>query len=222
MTQNPTSSASPLPADLIDRYRGWLSSNHAPNADRFRQLADEGQEPHSMVISCCDSRVQPTDLFGASPGELFMHRSIASLVPSRDAAASGQTGTAAAVQYAVQALGIGRIVVIGHSQCGGVKGCHDMCSGAAPALEEPGNYVGNWIEILRPAYGRIKDVADESQRLQSFEKEAVKLSLENLLTFDFVKDAVDAGSLTLHGLWIDIGSGRVEMFDGAKGEFVAA
>jgi carbonic anhydrase len=111
-------------------------------------------------------------------------------------------------------------VVLGHSNCGGVKSCHDMCSGRAPELEMKSSFVGRWMDILRPGYHRVLHLPEADQP-RALEKEAVVVSLENLMTFPFVRDAVAADRLTLHGLWTDTGEGGLQQFDPARGGFVA-
>jgi carbonic anhydrase len=208
--------ARPLPAFLLTRYHGWKATQYAENKAWYRRLADEGQRPRAMVISCCDSRVHVTSIFGADQGEFFIHRNIANLVP--EFLNDGQHhGTSAAVEYAVTALKVAHIVVLGHSKCGGVQGCLDMCEGRAPELEENGSFVGRWMDILRPGYEAVKDAGNMPQAL---EHEAVRVSLRNLMTFPFVKDAVEKGELSLHGLWHDIGAGGLENIDPSTGEFV--
>ncbi|MFN3822670.1 MAG: carbonic anhydrase [Pseudorhodobacter sp.] len=211
--------ARPLPAYLIHRYHGWKATSYKDNKSWYRRLAASGQHPRAMVISCCDSRVHVTSIFGADEGEFFIHRNVANLVPPYNPDGEYH-GTSAAVEYAVTALGVAHIVVLGHSNCGGVKGCLDMCSGHAPELEEKSSFVGRWMDILRPGYERIKDV-DTAFRARALEKEAVLVSLENLMTFPFVADAVAGEGLTLHGLWTDVGEGGLEQFDPAIGAFVA-
>jgi carbonic anhydrase len=171
-----------------------------------------------MVISCCDSRVHVTSIFGADEGEFFIHRNVANLVPPYNPDGEYH-GTSAAVEYAVSSLGVAHIVVLGHSNCGGVKGCHDMCSGHAPELLEKSSFVGRWMDMLRPGYHRIAHLPLE-QQLPALEKESVIVSLENLMTFPFVKAAVDDDRLTLHGLWTDTGFGGLEQLDAVKGSFV--
>ncbi|MFD1156465.1 carbonic anhydrase [Roseovarius aestuarii] len=202
--------ARPLPNYLVQRYHGWKATTYAENQAWYRRLA-EGQHPRAMVISCCDSRVHVTSVFGADQGEFFLHRNIANLVPPY-VSDGAQHGTSAAVEYAVTALKVAHVIVLGHSSCGGVKGCHDMCSGIAPELEEKSSFVGRWMDILRPGYERVKDIKDPVERTAALEKEAVLVSLENLMTFPFVKSAVDSGHLTLHGLWHDIGEGGIEQY----------
>lgn len=211
--------AKPLPAYLVQRYHGWKATTHAENRAWYKRLADEGQRPRAMVISCCDSRVHVTSIFGADQGEFFIHRNIASLVPPYHPDGN-QHGTSAAVEYAVTALHVAHLIVVGHSKCGGVKGCLDMCSGEAPELEKKSSFVGRWMDILRPGYERIKDIADPQERGTALEKQAVLVSLENLLTFPFVKEAVQKNELSLHGLWNDIGDGTLEMWTPEDGRFV--
>ncbi len=208
----------PLPSYLVQRYHGWKATTYDENKSWYRRLADEGQRPRAMVISCCDSRVHVTAIFGADQGEFFIHRNIANLVPPYEPDGDHH-GTSAAVEYAVTALKVAHIVVLGHSNCGGVQGCMDMCTGHAPELEEKTSFVGRWMDILRPGYEMVKDIEDPQERVRALEKRSVVTSMENLMSFPFVKDAVDAGELTLHGLWNDIGEGGLEQFDGT--EFVA-
>lgn len=204
--------ARPLPNYLVQRFHGWRATSYAENQAWYRRLVESGQHPRAMVISCCDSRVHVTSVFGADQGEFFLHRNIANLVPPF-VSDGAQHGTSAAVEYAVTALKVAHVIVLGHSNCGGVQGCHDMCTGAAPELEEKSSFVGRWMDILRPGYDRVKHIEDPAERTAALEKEAVLVSLENLMTFPFVKSAVESGHLTLHGLWHDIGEGGIEQYD---------
>lgn len=159
-----------------------------------------------------------TSIFGADQGEFFIHRNIANLVPPYEPDGN-QHGTSAAVEYAVTALKVSHLVVMGHSSCGGVAGCHDMCTGHAPELEEKSSFVGRWMDILRPGFEKVKDIPDEAERKRALEKQAVLTSLENLMTFPFVQDAVKEGSLSVHGLWNDIEEGTLEQYLPSEGTF---
>jgi carbonic anhydrase len=207
--------ARPLPAYLIQRFHGWRATSYQDNKAWFKRLAQSGQHPRAMVISCCDSRVHVTSIFGADEGEFFIHRNVANLVPPYNPDGEYH-GTSAAVEYAVTSLGVAHIVVLGHSNCGGVRGCHDMCCGKAPELEMKSSFVGRWMDILRPGFERVRDVPDDL-RPRALEKEAVLVSLENLMTFPFVHEAVADDRLTLHGLWNDTGEGILENFDPTRG-----
>lgn len=210
--------ARPLPSYLVTRFHGWRATTYAENKAWYRHLAEEGQNPRAMVISCCDSRVHVTSIFGADQGEFFIHRNIANLVPPYEA--DGQPhGTSAAVEYAVTALKVAHVIVLGHSSCGGVKGFRDMCTGRAPELKESSSFVGRWMDILRPGWERLGGDAQEVAQ-DVLEREAVLVSLENLMTFPFVAKAVAEERLTLHGLWTDIGEGGLSCYEPEAGGFV--
>lgn len=210
--------AKPLPSYLVQRYHGWKATGYSENKAWYRHLATEGQHPRAMVISCCDSRVNAISIFGADQGEFFIHRNIANLVPPYRPDGDYH-GTSAAVEYAVDVLHVAHLIVLGHSNCGGVKGCIEMCRGNAPDLEEETSFVGRWMDILRPKYDLVADEKDTTIQAQLLEKQAVLVSMENLLTFPFVSDRVAGGGLTLHGLWTDIGEGGLEYFDAGKQAF---
>jgi len=211
--------ASPLPEYLVRRYHGWKATTYAENRSWYRRLADGGQHPRAMVISCCDSRVHVTSIFGADQGEFFIHRNIANLVPPYETDGRHH-GTSAAVEYAVMTLKVAHVIVLGHSGCGGVQGCYDMCSGAAPHLEQESSFVGRWMDILRPSYARLTE-GPAPERVRELEKLAVIASLHNLMTFPFVRAAVEGELLTLHGLWNDIAEGGLECWDAERDLFMS-
>lgn len=210
--------ARPLPSYLVQRYHGWRATTFAENHTWYRRLADEGQRPRAMVVSCCDSRVHVTSIFGADSGEFFIHRNIANLIPPYEPDGD-RHGTSAAVEFAVTSLKVAHLIVMGHSNCGGVAGCHAMCSGKAPELEEKSSFVGRWMDILRPGYERVSSQSDEDGQIRALELEAVVISIENLMTFPFVREAVEKETLTLHGLWTDIGEGGLLQLDSETGRF---
>ncbi len=212
--------AKPLPTYLLQRYHGWKATSYAQNQSWYRKLATDGQHPRAMVISCCDSRVHVTSIFGAEQGEFFIHRNIANLVPPY-LPDGEQHGTSAAVEYAVRVLNVAHLIVLGHSNCGGVQGCIDMCRGAAPELEAKDSFVGRWMDILRPKYDLVRDMADAADQQRELEKHAVTISLENLVTFPWVAKRIDDGTLTLHGMWTDIAEGGLEYYDPQEDGFKA-
>lgn len=210
--------ARPLPNYLVQRYHGWRATAFQENRVWYRRLAEDGQHPRAMVIACCDSRVHVTSIFGADTGEFFIHRNIANLVPPY-APDGQQHGTSAAVEYAVNTLKVAHLVVVGHTSCGGVQGCLAMCSGHAPELEEKSSFVGRWMDILRPGYDRVAELPPE-QQVRALERQAVLVSLENLMTFPFIRTAVESGDLSLHGVLHDIAGGLLEQYDPAVDTFV--
>lgn len=208
-----------LPDYLVRRYHGWKATTYQDNKGWFQHLAEDGQHPRCMVISCCDSRVHVTSIFGADQGEFFIHRNIANLVPPHNPDGHHH-GTSAAVEYAVTALKINQLIVLGHSGCGGVQGCYDMCSGHAPELESKDSFVGRWMDILRPSFEELPD-GDDAERVRLLEQNSVVTSMRNLMTFPYVKDAMDGGRLSLHGLWVDISSGALLQFHPETRTFTA-
>ncbi len=210
--------ARPLPAYLTARFHTWKSTVFEDNKTVFGDLAAQGQRPRIMVVSCCDSRLHVTSMFGADLGELFIHRNIANLIPQYEPDGLHH-GTSAAVEYGVRTLKVAHLIVLGHSGCGGVEGCYNMCAGHAPELEEQTSFVGRWLDIMRPAY-RSLPAGDDASRKTALEKSSILVSLQNLMTFPFIRSAVEDGSVTLHGVWKNIGEGRLETYDPDHGRFV--
>ena len=209
----------PLPDYLIQRYNGWKATTFSNNKSWYHKLAEDGQHPRAMIISCCDSRVHVTSIFGSDAGEFFIHRNIANLVPpfKKD---QDYHGTSAAIEYAVKTLKIPHIIVLGHSTCGGVKSCFDYFSGSTPDLYEDSNFVASWLEILRPSFEKISQEPNISNKIRALEKQTVLTSLENLTTFPFIGSAIKNETLSLHGLWHDIGSGELMYFDVKANDFI--
>lgn len=203
----------PLPSYLIQRYQGWKATTHAENRAWYARLASEGQRPRAMIIGCCDSRVNLSEIFGADLGEAFIHRNVANLVPPHEPDGEHH-GTSAAVEYAVEGLKVAHILVIGHTNCGGVRACYDMCSGHAPELEREDSYVGRWMDILVPAFEALP-AGEDAIRVAELERAAVVRSLENLITFPFVDRAMTEGRLSIHGAVADLADGGLEVFDAA-------
>jgi carbonic anhydrase len=204
--------AKPLPTYLVNRFHGWKATQFAENRAWFARLADEGQRPRAMIISCCDSRVHVTSIFGADSGEFFIHRNIANLVPPfKDD--EDHHGTSAAIEYAVGALHVANVIVLGHSGCGGVQEYYDTRSGNEPDRHDETSFVARWMDILRPGYERVAGTQhDRAEGIRALEREGVVVGLENLMTFPFVAKAVENGTLALHGLWNDIRDGGLEYY----------
>jgi carbonic anhydrase len=215
--------ADPFPPYLVERFTAWHTQRFEPNRIWHARLAEDGQRPRSMLISCCDSRVDTVQMFGAEPGDLFVVRNVANLVPPFNPDHQHH-GTSAAVEYAVSVLRVAHIVVVGHSNCGGVAACEEMCSGTA-AFGEDTLFIRRWMEILRPGWERLQGTApdgDPVARRTALEQEAVLTSLRNLAGFPFVQEALARGRLSVHGAWIDIGTGTLHVQDPASGEFAPA
>lgn len=208
--------AKPLPQYLSKRFAGWRATQFQENKAWYTRLADEGQRPRAMIISCCDSRVHVTAIFGAETGEFFIHRNIANLIPPYKPD-DDLHGTSAAIEYAVRYLHVANLLVVGHSDCGGVASCLAQCEGHGSEFDETSSFIGRWMSILKPGYERIpKDTVDKQTAM---EKQGVVIGMENLMTFPFVKDAVEGDTLAIHGLWNDIRDGGLEYFDPVSDTF---
>lgn len=219
-TESRMDHARPLPPFLIERHRRWRTSLDADHRARLAELAETGQSPQAMIVACCDSRVMAGDVFGAEAGEFFVHRNIANLVPPCRPD-DQQHGTSATVEFAVTVLKVRHLIVMGHRLCGGVAGCYDLHGGDGGQAPRPDSFVGRWLDILAPRVGPLLDRGlDRDAALRVLEHEAILLSLQNLTTFPFVAEAMEAGRLELHGIWKDIGDGDLEYFDSARNAFL--
>jgi carbonic anhydrase len=209
-----------LPEKLVSRYKTWKSEGF--DGALFGDLAG-GQSPMAMVISCCDSRVQSTEIFDMPAGSFFIHRNIANLVPpyaTGGNAPNAANNTASALEYAVKALKVPHLIIMGHSACGGVQACYDMCENNVAAADAGFEFVGHWLETLGAAHDRVSG-DDDATRLVSMGHEGVVESLDNLMSYPFIAEAGAAGMLSLHGLWHDIGPGHLYALNPESGNFEA-
>jgi carbonic anhydrase len=203
-----------FPDRLLDGYRKFSTGRLRVEQDRFRELAERGQSPEIMVVGCCDSRVSPEVIFDARPGELFVARNVANLVPPHSPD-RGHHGISAALEFAVQALRVKHIVVLGHARCGGIR----FYAEAAPPLSS-GDYIGRWMSLIAPAAARVGRPADlTTEYLTRLELAALVSSLDNLMTFPYVRDNVEHGRLAVHAAYFDVATGRLSVRDPATGAF---
>ncbi len=205
----------PFPPQLLAGYRSFATHRLPTEQARYRELSREGQSPETMVIGCCDSRVSPEVIFDAGPGELFVVRNVANLVPPYQPDGNAH-GVSAALEFAVQVLRVKHIVVLGHAQCGGVRAFIDK---SAPL--SPGDFIGRWMSLfVKP--GEIVEQR-ESESMQHFvtriEKAAVLRSLENLMTFPCVNILVGREKLQLHGAYFGVAEGSLAILDDDTKEF---
>jgi carbonic anhydrase len=208
-----------LPARLIEGYEVFLRARFRREQDRYRDLADRGQSPKVLLIGCCDSRVSPEIIFDADPGELFVLRNIANLVPPYKADGE-RHDTSAALEYAVKVLKVAHIVVMGHAMCGGVRAYVDTQAGTDVKLALD-DFIGRWISLIGTAAAKIgpptEPVAAYAERLGHA---AIIESIANLRTYPHVREAEQAGALALHGAYFGVADGRLLALDEARGAFV--
>lgn len=210
---------SSFPETLADRYRRFRHRHFVPNADHYEELATHGQSPETMIVSCSDSRVDPETIFSAMPGELFVVRNVANLVPPYEVGGNYH-GVSAAMEFAVLNLRVKNMIVMGHSGCGGVKAALDQNA----AIQTDAHFISKWMSMLDDA--RLSVLAahqssSASVRQEALEKEAIKQSIANLRTFPFVKEQEDKGRLSLHGAHFDIKSGTLTVLNHSRGQFFA-
>jgi carbonic anhydrase len=200
---------------LIDGYRAFLHSGLRAEQGRYRELAESGQSPQVMMISCCDSRCAPEIIFNARPGELFVARIISGLVPpyTPDDATRAMS---ASLEFAVQALKVKHIVVLGHARCGGIRAYAEE---AAPL--SPGDFIGHWMALIEPAAKAVGPRGDMpfDEYVAKLELASVVTTLGNLMTFPCVKILVERGKLTLHGAYFGVATGRLSVLNPATGAF---
>ena len=210
-----TNKISPPPKFLIDRYKKWKSNEYSKNEVQLRKLASSGQSPSTMIISCCDSRIHATSIFGADEGEFFIHRNIANLVPIYSPDGENH-GTSAAIEYAIKELKVQHLIILGHKDCGGIKYGHNMHSSSVNTKYE---FINKWLSILLPAYNKIQKNISKQKQINQLEQESIKASINNLFSFPFIKNAIDKNNLSIHGLIHDIGSGNLEFLSPVTEDF---
>jgi carbonic anhydrase len=204
-----------FPPRLADGYQAFVDTRLPLERSRFQKLAETGQKPEVMVICCCDSRVSPEVIFDAHPGELFVVRNVANLVPPYSP--TGFThGVSAALEFAVQGLNVKHIMVMGHSHCGGIRAFVEH-----RGRPDPGDFIDNWMSLIAPAASSLGegDDLDRAAYLSRLERASVVVTLDNLLSFPWIKSRADDRQLELLGAYFDVGTGSIEIYDSTTGNF---
>jgi carbonic anhydrase len=205
-----------FPKQLTDGYRAFVENRLVAEQRRYATLAERGQSPEVMIIGCCDSRVSPTVIFDTGPGELFVVRNVANLVPPY-APDGAYHGVSAALEFAVHVLAVKHIVVLGHARCGGVRA---FVEASVPL--SPGDFIGKWISMIAPAAVDIGP-PHEAESLDDYagrlEQASLVRSLASLMTFPFVRTRVAAGTLALHAAYFGVATGELYVYDGESRQF---
>ena len=199
----------------FQRFREKYFEGEASLFSRLRH----GQNPRTLVIACCDSRVDPVLLTGADPGDIFVVRNVANLVPPYRNGAE-MPGIRADIEFAIKGLNVEHIIIVGHRSCGGIQALMDGEGITTHQYE----FIGNWVSIARPARERVlRELPNASPEVQAraCEQAAIELSLENLVTFPWIRERVESGALTLHGWYFDIERGELLGFSPETGKFTA-
>ena len=208
-----------LPARLVEGYEAFLGGHFRHEHERYRQLAQRGQHPKIMLIGCCDSRVSPEVIFDALPGEIFVVRNIANLVPPYQPDFEHH-GTSAALEYAITILKVEHIVIMGHASCGGVRAYVEQAGDPTRAAIAPGDFIGQWISLIAPAAAKL---GPRSEPIEIYAERlghaAIIETLANLRSFPYVRDGEKAGKLALHGAYFGVADGRLYALDEVTGTF---
>jgi carbonic anhydrase len=209
-----------LPSRLIAGYEVFLGGRFRREQDRYSELAKTGQSPKVLLIGCCDSRVSPEVIFDADPGEIFVVRNVANLVPPY-LPNDDLHGTSAALEFAVQGLKVEHIVVMGHASCGGVRAFAESAIDPLHASPVPGDFIGHWMALIKPAADKI---GPPTEPLELYAERLAKASiihtLENLRSFPSVRAREASGVLALHGAYFGVADGRLLALDEKTGSFV--
>ncbi|KAA0889938.1 carbonic anhydrase [Pusillimonas sp. ANT_WB101] len=205
-----------FPERLTEGYQSFLHGRLSQERERYEDLAKHGQHPEIMVIGCGDSRVAPETIFNAGPGEMFVIRNIANLVPPCETDAERSFhGTSAAIEFGVNALRVKHIVVLGHAACGGVSA---FANQAAPLSKR--DFIGKWMSQITQVAEKVdRSKYDRAGWIQQLEWAVVDYSLQNLMTFPAVREAVEAGALTLHGAYFGVATGVLFIRNSKTGKF---
>ena len=193
------------PEQLIEGFRRFRERHFTEDAVRFQYLVQFGQTPKALVVACCDSRVDPALVLDCAPGDLFVIRNVANLVPPYENQGHYH-GTSAALEFGVRNLGVPHIIVLGHAQCGGI---HALLAGGVPKED---SFIAEWMGLAESARKQVEQElqgASEKLRHRACEQQAILVSLNNLMSFSWVRERVEQGKLSLHGWYFDIEDGEL-------------
>ena len=204
-----------LPQQLIEGFRRFRERHFVEDAVQFNDLVQFGQMPKALVVACCDSRVDPALVLDCEPGDLFVIRNVANLVPPAENFGHFH-GTSAALEFGVQNLGIPHIIVLGHAQCGGIQA---LLEGGIPKQD---SFIAEWMGIADVARQKADQEllsSDGRLRQRICEQQSILVSLDNLMTFSWVRERVEQGKVTLHGWYFDIEVGEMLGYNVTTGQF---
>lgn len=203
------------PAQLIEGFARFRERHFARDDALFRGLVEQGQAPKTMVVACCDARVDPALVLDCAPGDLFVIRNVANLVPPAENQGHYH-GTSAALEFGVRKLNVAHIIVLGHAHCGGIQA---LLEGG---MQKEDAFISQWMGIAdaaRERAGREFSGADSVARQRACEQQATLVSLDNLMTFSWIRERVEQGALALHGWYFDIERGELLGYDAAARRF---
>lgn len=204
------------PKQLIEGFRRFREQHFTENDALYRQLVTEGQSPKIMVVACCDARVDPALVLDCAPGDLFVIRNVANLVPPAESRSGGRHGTSAALEFGVRSLGVEHIIVLGHAHCGGIRSLFE------DGGEDAASYINSWMRMAENVQADVvRDLphATLDEQVSVCEQRSILVSLDNLMTFPWVRERVASGSLSLHGWYFDIEHGQLLQYNATSHAF---
>ncbi len=203
------------PQQLIEGFQRFRERHFAEDAARFQELVEFGQAPKTLVVACCDSRVDPALVLDCAPGDLFVIRNVANLVPPAENQGSFH-GTSAALEFGVRNLGVRDVIVLGHAQCGGIHALLEC------TVDSKDSFIAEWMKIADAARQQVeREHANAGSKLRhrACEQQAILVSLDNLMTFSWIRERVEQGKLALHGWYFDIEQGELLGYNAASRKF---
>jgi carbonic anhydrase len=205
-----------FPDRLVEGYTAFLAGRLREEQSRYRELAESGQAPQIMVVGCCDSRVSPEVIFDARPGELFVVRNVANIIPPYEPDGHAH-GVSAALEFGIAALKIKHIVVLGHAQCGGVRA---FAEDAEPL--SPGDFIGNWMKLMAPAMDKAgpRGSLSPTDYLRKLEQANIINSIDNLMTFPRLAKMIERGDVMVHGAYFGVATGTLSVCTRDNPDFV--
>ncbi len=206
------------PSRLIEGFRRFREQHFTENDALYRQLVTEGQSPKILVVACCDARVDPAIVLDCAPGDLFVIRNVANLVPPAESRSGGRHGTSTALEFGVRNLGVEHIIVLGHAHCGGIRSLFEDSS------EQTHSYTNSWMRMAEDVHAEVlRDLpnATPEEQMSSCERRSILVSLDNLMSFPWVRERVANGSLSLHGWYFDIEHGQLLAYNATSRAFEA-
>ena len=206
----------PLPDFLIKNLKYWKVNTYTKNKKLFEEVTTKDQAPKAIIISCCDSRVIENSLFGGKIGDFFIHKNIANLIPQYNSG-NINTSTISAIEYAVKALNVPHVIILGHSSCGGIRYVYDQCT--KENIDKKFEFIDDWLNIIKPLFYKLPPKISEEEKITHFEQDSIKFSLKNLLSFPFIQKLVLSKKLQIHGIWYNIPKGNIMYISSDKQKF---
>ena len=204
-----------LPEFLINGYKDWKDNIYPKKKELLDILLKEGQKPKAMIITCCDSRVNITKIFNGEIGDFFVYRNIANLIPSFNLKDLND-GVHPAIEYGIENLKIKDLIILGHSNCGGIKHAYQLLSGQ---IKNNNKKIDRWVENIKPSFIKLEKNQNNEKNIKSLEKLSIINSISNLLTSVEINKLVTDRKLKIHGIWFDLKTGNLEYYDQSQNKF---